>query len=550
MQEIVCYTTYLPEDTEQYITFMELLLDDNWANGTISCPDEVYREIGNINTKLASKQNYEFLLRAVQKYPLKAIGTSGTEQINSSESSSWEDFRTDCYITGKYQKELLDSGYFNPVVKTLLHCATRFPNPQTATDFLEKMISHSPEYYEIDDNTRPILIYRGDSTCYDQLNTFADELAKALVACHQSVEVFDVKKEGNQALTKYIGQHFKAIIGIQTYVFSIMMQDKTTNLHDLIIAPKFNMIFDHPVLLKEHITAGPKDYYLLVHDRNYLHFIQQYYPNVKGCFHFAPAGIELDTHPAISPNGSDVPAAEKLYDISFIGSYYNYRQILANIKSFERKSRFLANHFLTEMKRNPNQPTETALKKVLEHDRINLSNDRFSDLLFQFRYIFFCVMYYYREKVIRTLLDAGIELNVYGDSWNSAPFANHPCLNRHPQVNAYESLFVMQQSRISLNIMAWHKDGFTERVANAMLNHSVVISDKSTQLEELFTDNHDLLFFDLQKIDTLPTIIKELLNTPKQLTAISQQGHLNALQNHLWLNRAKQFLEITDSIEA
>ena len=73
MQEIVCYTTYLPEGTEQYITFMELLLDDNWANGTISCPDEVYCEIGNINTKLASKQNYEFLLRAVQKYPFAAV---------------------------------------------------------------------------------------------------------------------------------------------------------------------------------------------------------------------------------------------------------------------------------------------------------------------------------------------------------------------------------------------------------------------------------------------------------------------------------------------
>ena len=549
MQEIVCYTTYLPEGTEQYITFMELLLDDNWANGTISCPDEVYCEIGNINTKLASKQNYEFLLRAVQKYPLKAIGTSSTEPINSSETPSWEDFCTDCYITGKYQKELLDSGYFNPVVESLLHCATLLPNPKAATDFLEKMISHSPEYYEIDDNTRPILIYRGDSTCYDQLNTFADELAKALISCRQSVEVFDVKKEGNQALTKYIGQHFKAIIGIQTYVFSIMMQDKTTNLHDLIIGPKFNMIFDHPVLLKEHITTGPKDYYLLVHDRNYLHFIQQYYPNVKGCFHFAPAGIELNAPLAISPSRNHVPAAEKLYDISFIGSYYNYRQILANINSFERKSRFLANHFLNEMKRNPNQPTETALKKVLEHNRINLSNDRFLDLLFQFRYIFFCVMYYYREKVIRTLLDAGIELNVYGDSWNSAPFANHPCLNRHPQVNAYESLLVMQQSRISLNIMAWHKDGFTERIANAMLNHSVVVSDKSTQLEELFVDNQDLVLFDLENTTALSGIIQTLLNSSELLDSIAEHGYLKVAQSHQWLHRSGQFLEILGSIK-
>ena len=392
------------------------------------------------------------------------------------------------------------------------------------------------------------MIYRGDSTCYNQLNTFADELAKALIISHQPVEIFDVEKEGHKALTKYIGQHFKAIIGIQSYMFSIMMQDKITNLHDLIIGPKFNMIFDHPVLLKEHISTGPKDYYLLVHDRNYLKFIQQYYPSVKGCFHFAPAGIELPLHSNTLFCKNGTPVTEKRYDVSFIGSYYNYRQIIDNIKSLDCDLRFLANHFLNELKRNPNQPTETALKNVLEQKQINLSNNQFLDLLFQFRYVFFCVMYYYREKIIHTLLDAGIEINVYGDSWNSAPFADHPYLNRHPQVDASESLLVMQQSHISLNIMAWHKDGFTERIANTMLNHSVVVSDKSTQLEELFVDNHDLVLFDLQSINTLPAKIQTLLNSPELLDAIAENGYLKAVHNHQWQNRAEQLLEILGTI--
>lgn len=544
MHEIICYTTYLPEGTEQYITFMKLLLDDNWANGKICCPEEVYREIGNINTKLTSKQNYEFLLRAVQKFPLKAVGVSSSGQANSSVVISWDDFRTDCYIAGKYQKELLDNGYFNPVVETLIHYANRFSDSKKATDFLEKMISHAPEYYEIDDNTRPILIYRGDSTCYNQLNTFADELAKALISYHQCIEIFDVKKEGHQSLTRYIGQHFKAIIGIQTYVFSIMMQDKSTNLHDLIIGPKFNMILDHPVLLKEHITAGPKDYYLLIHDRNYLAFVNRYYKNIKGCFLFSPAGITSTIDTDRKPN---IQSAEKIYDISFIGSYYNYRQILASLKSYDHDLRFLANRFLTELRKNPNLPTEAALHNVLVQQQLNLTTDQFLDLLFQFRHIFFCVMYYYREKVILTLLDAGIEINVYGDSWSSAPFVNHPCLIRHSQVNAYESLLIMQQSRISLNIMAWHKDGFTERIANAMLNHSVVVSDKSTQLEELFVDKQDIVLFDLKNMNTLPATIQTLLSSLKQLNSIAQNAYVKTFQKHQWTNRAEQFLIILDS---
>lgn len=74
MDEIVCYTPYLPEGEERNISFIELLLDENWAAGIMECPEKVYEDIGDINHRLSAKQNYEFLLRAVQKYPLKAMG--------------------------------------------------------------------------------------------------------------------------------------------------------------------------------------------------------------------------------------------------------------------------------------------------------------------------------------------------------------------------------------------------------------------------------------------------------------------------------------------
>lgn len=421
-------------------------------------------------------------------------------------------------------------------METLLQYAAQFPIPKSATDFMEKMISHSPEYYEIDDDTRPILIYRGDPTCYNQLNLFADELTKALISCHQAVEIFDVQIEGHRALSRYTNQRFKAIIGIQTYLFSIMMQDQVTNFHDLIIGPKFQMILDHPVLLKDHILAGPKDYYLLIHDRNYLNFTKEYYEHVKDCFHFTPAGIRLPIETTISTT--------KCIDLSFIGTYYDYRKILNNIKSYDRNRRILAARFLNEMKHHPNQPAESGLKKVLQQAQIHLTNDEFINLLFDFRYVFFCIMYYYREKTIRTLLDAEIEVDVYGDSWKNAPFAGHPCLHIHPQVNADESLHIMQQSRISLNIMAWHKDGFTERIANAMLNHSLVVSDKSVLLEELFQNQQDLILFDLKNLSSLPGVIHQLLADSAYMDTITQSGYLKASRNHLWKNRAEEFLEI------
>ena len=109
----------------------------------------------------------------------------------------------------------------------------------------------------------------------------------------------------------------------------------------------------------------------------------------------------------------------------------------------DKKTRYIANRFLMEMHHNVNLPAEEALVAVLNHYGIHLSDEEFLELLFELRYAFFGIMYYYREKVMRTLLDSGIEINVYGNSWNASPFAKHPHLKIHPGVMGSESLKIM-----------------------------------------------------------------------------------------------------------
>lgn len=613
MEEIICYTGHLPEGAKQNISFMELLFDERWAEGAVFCPKGIFQEVGSLNDKLTANRRYEFLLRAVQKYPFLAIGISDNcmhadgqgvggnsaplpmdeycQRQNmpfSPESDGFqpldcgcgpqpadpfERYRTDCYIAGKYQQELLSSGNFDSVIQSLLAEASRLPDYKEAVQWLEDMISHSPRYFEIDDNARPILIYRGSDTCYNILNLLADQLAGALRSCGQRVIVFDVEKEGNQALTQWIHCRFKAIIGIQTYVFSIMMQDKKTNLHDLIIGPKYNLILDHPAMMKEHIENGPKDYYLLLHDRNYAAFAKYFYPNVKDCIYFPPGGAlpweddgqmpteiqhqsqELFKEPVQrqKPAQHQRPAqtlpamqgfhAGKQYDITFIGSYYNYRDRLSFIASLERPKRFLAARFLLYMRQEPDRPAEQAFQKALDYYHIGLDDDGFLSLFFELRQACFCIMHYYREKIIRTLLDAGIEIHVCGPTWQNAPFFWHEKLIRHPALGAEESLQIMAQSKISLNIMSWHKDGLTERVLNAMLCRSVVLSDWSSALEENFINGKDLLLFSLNRLHQLPGLVKGMLADNAGLEAMAERGFEKAFANHRWKNRAEKFLK-------
>lgn len=543
MKEIICYTTYLPEGTEQYISFLELLLNENLADGKIECPEEVYAEIGDINHKLTAKQNYEFLLRAVRKYPFKVIGVSH-ESIPSGFLPSiyndlWNSYCTDCYIVCKYQQELLSIGYFDIVMESLTQNVLQLPDSKKAVDFLEKMLSHAPEYYTIDDDTQPILLYRGPNICYNALSLFIHELAKALRSCRQRVQIIDGESGGFSDLTPFIGCHFKAMIGIQTSVFSNMFINTNTNLSNLIVCPKFNILLDHPIVMKEQLENGPKNYYLLLHDRNYISFAKHYHSNIKKCLYFPPAGT-LPQTPYCS-------LEQKKYDITFIGTFFDYRKLLSSIWNYGRFYRHLAARYIYALRHNPDCPAETAFWQALEYYGISLSNADFLSLFDMLKPVPRCISYYFREKIIHTLLNADIEIHVYGNSWKNAPFANHKSLICHTALPLQDTLYVMQRSKISLNIMSWHKDGLTERILNGMLCQSAVLSDTSTRLEEEFIDGEDIILFRLTQISSLPNRIRKLLAAPEQLQKIAENGYKKAMKKHLWIHRAKQLLNIIDT---
>ncbi len=477
MNGIICYTSYLPEGEERDITFSELLLNDNWADGMIDCPERIYEDIGDINHKLLAKQKYEFLLRAVQKYPLKVVGTIAKTYTLHSEKDVWNDYCTDCYIVSKYREELLSLGFYSTAIKNLVAKVTDLTDSGEAISWLGKMIARSPEYYAIDDDVAPILIYQDNDFCCHVPASFANGLAQALRSCRQRVILWDVTDEDRYSpLATLVGKRFKAIVGIQTRVFLSTFTSGNRNgfFHDLIAGPKYNIILDHPISVRRLFDNPPDNYYVLVHDRNYQSFIKNYWPKVKDSFCFPPGGMcmsdvaikaeSINESKEVEWKGAGTSSIGRVrqYDIVFIGSCPNYRNFLGTIYNIQGSLRILAVRFLHIMRHNPDYPAEKALHVVLEEYNIKCNDTDFLNLLEMLRCVTACISSYYREKVVRALLDAGIELHVYGEDWDRVPFAEHKCLRRHLGIDVEESLRIMQQAKISLNIMSWHKDGFTE----------------------------------------------------------------------------------------
>jgi spore maturation protein CgeB len=111
-----------------------------------------------------------------------------------------------------------------------------------------------------------------------------------------------------------------------------------------------------------------------------------------------------------------------------------------------------------------------------------------------------------------------------------------------------DALQIYAQSKVSLNVMSWHKDGMTERVANTMLNRAVVLTDPSTYLTEHYADDREIVYYHLTRLDELPGKIRRLLSDDGYREKIAENGYKTAAAHDTWDNRAEEFLKIIEEI--
>lgn len=125
------------------------------------------------------------------------------------------------------------------------------------------MVAHGEDYYVLDEETEPILIYKGDAVCHNVLTVFAEQFGAALERAGEHVIYYDLNDEDVEGILKFTGRHFKAVIGVQSYLFSVKMADEVHYVHEYIYGPKYNFIFDHPVWLQKHLQHHYPDFIFL-----------------------------------------------------------------------------------------------------------------------------------------------------------------------------------------------------------------------------------------------------------------------------------------------
>ena len=376
-------------------------------------------------------------------------------------------------------------------------------------------------------NSDQILIIKGDnSICYGILESYSCQLRDALRELGEDVVYIDLKVDD---IINYIYKKFKAVIAFMDVVFYNQIPNSDAMLFDLIQGPKFNYWLDHPVFLYRYKNRFPKDYYILTHDRNYVKFINEHYKKVTAFF-FPPGG---------KTSNNAIPFEKREYDVSFLGAYSDYRKVIRDLTDSEDIIKKIVKLYFDFMIDNPDLTAESAFKDVLDSLGIEISEENFMNNFSAIQGIsVWGTAYYYREKIIDVLLENKITIDVFGDSWKDAPFFGNKYLRVHPAIEASKVSEIYGNSKISLNVMSWHKDSITERVLDAMMAGSIVVTDSTDAIKEAFEDS--ILTYSLKQLDEIPKMIYDNLNNYE----LAEMGRIKVYENYRWKSRAKDLLNI------
>lgn len=379
-----------------------------------------------------------------------------------------------------------------------------------------------------DEGKNPILIYLPGDMCYGVLERFAKLLGQAFEMRGEEVIYFDTTGDNFSKIGDYIGKKFKYIFGFQSYMFSL----KTVSgdyVHDLIEGEKYNFYFDHPIKGREHLGDCCKSTTILTLDENYVNFIKEHYGLSAA---FCPPAGELFAGFKKDEKGIIKNWEDRKYTLSFLGSYGSgFHGYLSELMAKPRSERILYNHLFKIIKHNPDLPSELAFEQAMKEVIGEYSESEFMDAFGKAATMLRMISHHYREKIIKTILAAGIELHVFGDSWSYSPFAGLSNLIIHPEVREDEAARVFAESKLSLNIMSWHKGGFTERMESALLNGSLLVTDRSDYTDEYLEDGNQLIVFSLNELDKLPGKIKAMIDDEETSKRVAENGLKWAREN-------------------
>lgn len=379
-----------------------------------------------------------------------------------------------------------------------------------------------------------ILLLKTTISRYNCSDRYIEEWAAALRKLGCNTCVLDGWSLANPMLYNHVlaTKHFDAVFDLNGLFVSLGINQKLSpdSIYGIYMC-------DPPTAddLQDKLVQADERTVVFGCDRNFCDYVKQYFPMVKHTKFIPLSG---------SFNPVNVPYVERSIDILFTGSYESPLKLKAKVLDrFEKGSAMaqFVGDMLEDIIENSQYTLQEVLSRALEKYHLGVSDSEFHELAMEFLGIDWYARFYYRDKVIRTLLDAGLKVDVFGNGWENFESENKENLVIH-QGGSYAAAKALTNAKIALNIMPWFKDGFQERIASAMLSGTVAVTDESRYILDNFENDHELLIFSLKDTEALPDRLKYLLDHSKEAAQIAENGRKKA-DSHTWFARVHEMLK-------
>ncbi|MDE6851360.1 MAG: glycosyltransferase, partial [Lachnospiraceae bacterium] len=337
-----------------------------------------------------------------------------------------------------------------------------------------------------------------------------------------------------ESILKLSEEQFDAVLSFNCFISSVKLSNGSY-LQDYIQAPYYYFLLDHP--MHHHIALKEKlhNFHALCVDNYFVEYIQNYYPHIRSVHTVLHGGCY---------QRSPVAYGKRNIDVLFTGTYKPCDKLLQLMQDSEEPANQISIALAEEILSHPALRQEEAFAKVLQKLGITLTNEQFSEWL---HVVGNLVDHYirgiYRNRLLETMAGQDYRVEVYGEGWEKCTIQADN-IHFHPAVGFEENLKLMTQSKIVINTYTGFKSGAHERVFSAMLSKALCLSERNDCLENLFSENQEIIFFDYRHLENLNSILHHYLTNVKLAEQITECAYQTVVSQHTWNERAQEIVEI------
>lgn len=385
-------------------------------------------------------------------------------------------------------------------------------------------------------NEGKILVFKGYSR-YNVLRYATDVICNEWNKMGYQVEVIDLcdNQDLNLIFNK-LKDNYIMIFSMQCLLFDFKNSDNSSFLEH-IQSKYIGWIFDHPIYHRDRINSAKEieNLFITCIDRRHLEYIEENY-KIKDKVHYLPHGGFVAK--------KKIEYSEKSIEIFSPGSYINSEDTLILIQGLPKSFALIAKQAIDYIIEDSDISPEKALYKCFESINFSYTYDDVIELEWLIELIDTYIRAYYREKVIKELINSGFKVTVTGKGWNEFQSYNKEniIVISEEGLDITEVVELIANSKICLNIAPSLTRGMHERLLTAMINKSVCVTPYNNYLSKYFTDEESILYIKLSEISKIINDIKNILNNDELGRKISNKAYELTVNRHSWEYRAHELI--------